>query len=333
MRLNNLGGRVIILVLAVFVSSILGGLISKGLHSVGVLKDSGTLVSALNEQMGSDLSNVSYSQQDLIEFSKNLLPQSSVESHINSIKLNQAISSIFLFIVSSILICVMYKVELLNFLKLKGVPHIKYFIFAILAISVSFPFIGFTGEVNQMMQIPFVELEVIIKKLEYTATTFSFLIGSSSGTWSLITSLIVMALIPAIGEELIFRGIIQRNLVEFNWNYHKAIWLTAFIFSAIHFQFYGFLPRFFLGVILGYLFHWSNSIWVPIVGHFVQNATSVLLLSLYMNDTDSIISSDIESGSINPFALLSLSAVIAILYKFHKEKTEFVVEANKNFDI
>ncbi|MEX0598110.1 MAG: CPBP family intramembrane glutamic endopeptidase, partial [Candidatus Paceibacterota bacterium] len=96
------------------------------------------------------------------------------------------------------------------------------------------------------------------------------------GTGGLFFNLIVIAVIPAFGEELLFRGIIQKLLNRWFGHAHWAIIATAFLFSAMHIQFLSFLPRFFLGLILGYLFYWSGSIWLTILVHFVNNAVATI---------------------------------------------------------
>ena len=90
---------------------------------------------------------------------------------------------------------------------------------------------------------------------------------------------LVIAVVPAISEELVFRGVIQKNLVRW-FSPHLGVWLGAAIFSAIHLQFFGFVPRFVLGLVLGYLYLWSGNIWVSIAAHFMQNAFQLLLLFL-----------------------------------------------------
>jgi len=93
----------------------------------------------------------------------------------------------------------------------------------------------------------------------------------------LLFNLLTIAVLPAIGEELLFRGIIQTNLEKGFKKPHLAIWLTALIFSFIHFQFQGFIPRVLLGALLGYLFLWSRNLWVPIIAHLIYNASQIFL--------------------------------------------------------
>lgn len=94
---------------------------------------------------------------------------------------------------------------------------------------------------------------------------------------NLTANLITLALLPAVCEEFLFQGTIQRFFHKGNMNPHLAIWVTAFIFSAIHLQFFGFIPRLLLGAYLGYLFYWSRSLWLPILAHFLHNALTLLI--------------------------------------------------------
>lgn len=92
----------------------------------------------------------------------------------------------------------------------------------------------------------------------------------------LLIALLVLAVVPALGEELLFRGVVQQQLSRWLRHTSPGIWLTAFLFSLVHWQFEGFLPRFLLGAALGYLFHWSRNLWLPIIGHFCFNGIQVL---------------------------------------------------------
>ena len=95
--------------------------------------------------------------------------------------------------------------------------------------------------------------------------------------WDLLFNIIVMAIIPAFGEELLFRGLLQKSLFKKIGEIHISIFITALLFSAIHFHLDGLLPRFFLGIILGYLFYWSQSLWIPIIAHFINNDIVIYL--------------------------------------------------------
>jgi len=105
-----------------------------------------------------------------------------------------------------------------------------------------------------------------------------------------MVGLLVIAAIPAVSEELFFRGIVQTKLVAYFKNPHWAIWLGAVFFSAFHFQFEGFFPRIVLGAVLGYLYYWSINLWIPIILHFFNNA--MLVSAPFFAISDQIPSAD-----------------------------------------
>ena len=110
------------------------------------------------------------------------------------------------------------------------------------------------------------------------AVLTKFLTRFTSGA-RFAVGVLVIALVPAVAEELVFRGVMQKNLVRW-FSPHIGVWLGAAIFSAIHFQFFGFVPRFVLGLVLGYLYLWSGNILVSMAAHFTQNAVQLLILYL-----------------------------------------------------
>ena len=113
----------------------------------------------------------------------------------------------------------------------------------------------------------------------------------------MLINIFVMAILPAVGEELMFRGTIQPFLQKWTKSPHWAIWITAFIFSAIHFQVSGFVPRMLIGAYLGYLCYWSGSLWLPILAHFMHNSMNILsdfVMSRRGFDMDNLKFSDIH---------------------------------------
>lgn len=132
--------------------------------------------------------------------------------------------------------------------------------------------VGFMGELNMKLNLP-----QFFHDMETQATETITYIMSFRSTPHLIATAILLSVVPAIGEELFFRGIIQKTLVNWTQSNWQAILITAFIFSAIHFQFLTFLPRFFMGIMLGYLLVWSRSLWIPILAHFLHNFLSIAI--------------------------------------------------------
>lgn len=135
----------------------------------------------------------------------------------------------------------------------------------------------------------------------------------------LLIGLVVIGVVPGVAEELVFRGVIQRNLVRWSGSRHVGVWLAAALFSAIHFQFFGFVPRFLLGLLLGYLYEWSGNILVPMAAHFTNNAFQLLLLYLAQG-RHLPASFDPDANQVLPWpsVLLSAGLSLALLYVLHQ---------------
>jgi hypothetical protein len=140
----------------------------------------------------------------------------------------------------------------------------------------------------------------------------------------LIVNLLLMALLPALAEELTFRGILQRLIGKKQEDKgivpHMAIWVTAIVFSAIHMQFYGFIPRMLMGALFGYVFVWTGSLWVPIVMHFVNNGMAVLvyyILSSKGVSIDTNYADTLGAGTtwwLGVISLLTVGILLRVLY-------------------
>lgn len=132
----------------------------------------------------------------------------------------------------------------------------------------------------------------------------------------LFTGLIVIAVLPAIGEEIVFRGVLQRKFYHITSSHHMAIWIAAIFFSAIHLQFYGFFPRLLLGALFGYIYYWSGNLWYPIFAHFVNNGFTLVMLYLYQQKATDI---DLEATDAVPWSgALIAFAVGAVLLVYFK---------------
>ena len=230
-------------------------------------------------------------------------------------KIAQGLSSIMMFVVPPIVYYYLTRSERrMQALGLRSLnkPWLLFLLLGIALMFVSLPVTNQLTRWNESMSLggAFAKLEEYLKTLEEmaAATTEKMLKADSIG--GLLLNLLVIALIPAIGEELTFRGVLQQGLTR-KMNPHVAIILSAAIFSFIHFQFYGFLPRMFLGILLGYMFYVSGSLWTSILMHFVNNGTAVLLY--YLNNKG-IVSIDPETfGSTQYSWLISISFVVTTL--------------------
>jgi len=133
----------------------------------------------------------------------------------------------------------------------------------------------------------------------------------------LLIGLVVIALLPAVGEELVFRGMIQNEFFRGTRNAHFAIWISAIIFSAIHLQFYGFIPRVLLGALFGYLYYWSGNLLIPMFAHFFNNAFGVIMI--YLNHKK-ITDFDVEDNTAAPiqYVILNIILTVGLLYYIWK---------------
>ena len=208
-----------------------------------------------------------------------------------------------------------------SYLKFTPIRSSLMWLGVILLMPLALPAVNWLKSLNDMVVLPhFMSgVELWMQQMEHQSELLTEKFLSVSSYSALALNLLVMAAIPALGEELFFRGILQTVLGE-KLNRHLAVWITAFIFSAIHLQFYGFLPRFLLGAALGYLFLFSGSIWASIVAHFINNALAVLLFFLTFNG---YLTFDMDAlGTQNTWWLgfLSLTLVCLLFYRLNRIK-------------
>ena len=154
------------------------------------------------------------------------------------------------------------------------------FLFAVAAL----PMISMLADWNNGIELPsfLASVEDMMRQMEEQAKVLTERFLQTSSVGMMFANLFVMALLPAICEEMMFRGWLQRVLGK-SVNYHTAIWVSALVFSAIHFQFYGFIPRMLIGAALGYLYYYTGSLWMSIIAHFTNNAAAVVFAFLSYN--------------------------------------------------
>jgi membrane protease YdiL (CAAX protease family) len=140
---------------------------------------------------------------------------------------------------------------------------------------------------------------------------------SFSTTGDFFLGLVVIAVIPGIGEELVFRGLIQNELHRGTKNIHVAIWVSAILFSAMHMQFFGFVPRMLLGALFGYLYHWSGNLLVPMLAHFFHNGLTLVFIYAYQQGVTSVDPESNEAAPL-PIVLGCTLAGVGLLYYFRK---------------
>jgi membrane protease YdiL (CAAX protease family) len=177
------------------------------------------------------------------------------------------------------------------------------------------PLIELLGNINEKMTLPrFLKgVEEWMRKSEDDTKKLSDMMMQMNTFWSMIFNLLFIGLLTAIVEEILFRGCLQTILLKWMKNKHVAIWLTAALFSAFHMEFFGFLPRLFLGVLFGYFVAWSGSVWPSIWAHFINNGTVVVITYLSQHK---MINIDPDDQHVFNTILYIISFIITIFLLF-----------------
>lgn len=213
------------------------------------------------------------------------LPINAIE-HYNShgaagvefLKFTQLFTSVGLFVAPPIVFSILSGIRPFRFLKMNRLPVLVLCLSAILLMWVQLPWINAVGAWNNSIVLDG-DLAGLYKSLrakEDAATAMIEVFLEMNGPTQLVFTFFLIAVVPAIGEEMLFRGVLQPVFIRIVKNQHLGIWLTAFVFSFIHFQFFGFVPRLLIGVFLGYLFAFTGNLWYSIIAHMANNGIAVI---------------------------------------------------------
>ena len=231
--------------------------------------------------------------------------------NVTQMKIGQGISSSLIFIAPPLILYAFTRKQPLRELGFQKPYWYWALIIGLALMFIALPITNLLTSWNEKMSLgeAFETLEALLKQLEDTAAELTEKMLQVDTVWGLLGNLLVIALIPAIGEELTFRSVLQQALTK-RMNVHLGVFLSAFIFSFIHFQFYGFLPRLFLGLVLGYMFYYSGSVWTSILMHFINNGTAVVVAYL---DFKGLANVDWEHfGSTSNIAVLFFSLALTV---------------------
>jgi len=231
------------------------------------------------------------------------------EFTIRFLKYFQVINQLGVFIIPVLFYAYLEKRKIGNYLKIDKRPGLGYLTLSAILIIVSIPAINWMVVLNEQMSLPeFMSgIENWMRESENKANqlTEAFLKVNTIG--GLIMNVFIIALLAAVGEELLFRGVVLRLFYKGLKNSHLAVFISAILFSALHLQFYGFLPRTVLGILFGYIFIWTGSLWIPIILHFLFNGITVVAAYLYNTGQ---ISTDIETFGTTDNGLIILGSLI-----------------------
>lgn len=243
------------------------------------------------------------------------ISQEATTKVINAVKFLQIIGALGTFVFSSLLISFFYTGSWLGYFRFGKPIHPGAALLLVVIMVSALPAVNMLTELNARLELPFAGVEEYLRQLEEQTQSLMMMLVRADNIGALLLNIFMIAIIPAVGEELVFRGLIQRHLTELFRNGHVAIILASVIFSLAHFQFYSFLPRFFLGVILGYAYYYGRSIWYPMIAHLVNNTLGVVFYYFYLKDTTGKSLEDIGTVELMPgTALISLAAVGVLMY-------------------
>jgi len=237
------------------------------------------------------------------------------ERVLGLLKYFQIVNQIGLFIIPPLLFAWLNAQYVHSYLRLTRLPGFAVALLSTVLVFAVLPLVHWLAAVNELLVLPewLNSVETWMKQSEENAGRITEAFLSVKTISGLLLNLVMIAVLPAIGEELLFRGVVQKLMHQWFRNVHAAIIITAVIFSALHLQFYGFLPRTLLGIMFGYLFVITGSLWVPILAHFINNGAAVIVAFLFRHK---VIETDYRQvGKLNEpeWVVLSFVFVIAIL--------------------
>lgn len=233
-----------------------------------------------------------------------------------SLLVTQAVSQIIMFIVVAILITYL----LLKFDFKYFFPRVdsKEILFTVMIAIGSMFVISAIGEWNMSLDFGNSDFAKWARKSEDQLKVVTEHLTNFQSVQHFLMAFLAVAIIPAISEELVFRGLIQNLFTRVLRNHHLSIWVTGLIFAAIHLQFFGLAPRMLLGVLFGYLYQWSGKLTTAIIGHLVNNGVALILLYLAQSDLISITEEQMEQSAPWPAVLLFGIITAFLLSRYHK---------------
>jgi membrane protease YdiL (CAAX protease family) len=231
---------------------------------------------------------------------------------LNSLKIFQSLSSVFMFLAPPIFFAYLIVHEPKSYLKTNFRFTPLLILLVLIIMFVSSPLMELVVNFNQQMVFPdFLKgLYKWMRDSEDEAARVTAIFLKMNGPKDLIINLVMIGILPALAEEFLFRGAIQTIFTRWTKNPHWGIWIAAILFSAMHMQFFGFLPRLMLGVAFGYFVWWSGSIWTSVWAHFLNNGTAVVVTYLFQQK---LIKLNPDDQHVFNYAGYAFSLIITVL--------------------
>jgi membrane protease YdiL (CAAX protease family) len=233
---------------------------------------------------------------------------------VNGLKFLQILNMAGGLLLSSILYLILTEKKPLAKLGMRTPQPFGIILISFTIFIVAQPLIGFINELNARMELPvFMEgIESWMQHMESQAEQVTSAFLATTSFKGFLLNVFMIAVLPAISEELLFRGVLARLIHSWTNNIHWAVLISSLIFAAIHMQFYGFLPRFLLGAGLAYLFFFTGNLWLPILAHFINNFITVLVEYLFQRKLISI-SAEEFGWAENIYVIIASFLLVGIL--------------------
>lgn len=236
-------------------------------------------------------------------------------------RIGTVLQDVVIFIIPSLATAMIITRRPATFLSVDSKPDVVSVALVIAALFASVPAMNMVISWNESLTLPesMSGLESWMRSSEQSAGDMVKTLISGTSVGSLILAILIMGILAGFSEELFFRGTFQRLLITTPVNAHVAIWITAIVFSAIHMQFFGFVPRLLLGAFFGYLAWWSGSVWLAVIAHIINNTCAAA--SMWISARGGMDFNEIGVSS-TPFdmgavvlSIIVTSLLIGIIYK------------------
>jgi membrane protease YdiL (CAAX protease family) len=290
-RVPGTWGSLLVLVGFLLIGMALGNVLALGILAIFFSTDANSILTMLNQL---------------------ITAPASVPNGWNAMMILQGTVHFFSYLFPALLYWTFIERKTISDFQIKEAPAPKSWFLALILVIVFMPLNSKFIEWNAAMTLPdsLSGLELWMRNKEDQLAMLTKFLTSYTGLGQLLIALFVVAWLPAWGEETLFRGVIQRKLMQHWGNVHISIWVSAAIFSAIHFQFYGFIPRMLLGAVFGYLYYWSGSLWIAISAHFLNNGFVLVMMYLY---NIKMLTINIEETKTMPWLVVGSSLVLTVL--------------------
>ena len=235
------------------------------------------------------------------------------------------VQDVLAFIVPAIAAMAIFYRRPLHAMCLDRAPGWKAIAIVVAFYILSLPAMNWIVSFNESLSLPesMNGIEQLMRSLEDAAAETTKTLLDIHSIWELVPCVLVVGLMAGLSEEILFRGAMLRTMQDSRLGMHAVVWIVAIVFSAIHMQFYGFIPRMLLGVWLGYLLVWTRSLWVPIIAHTLNNST-VVVMSYLANK--GVVAEDFgdrlglpADGGFPGLAMVSFVACVALAVWAHQQ--------------